>query len=107
MIAQALEDADLEIDVDHGKQGIGGLLVAPDRTTEFDTRVRELDEPRPPRRHEERAAIRSPIRRRASRCPSGFDIRRDPLLGTPAMHAGIDFRGAIWLAGPRHRQGAR
>ena len=26
---------------------------------------------------------------------SGFGVRKDPMLGTPARHSGIDFRAAI------------
>ncbi|HHZ08349.1 MAG TPA: M23 family metallopeptidase [Rhizobiales bacterium] len=96
-IAQALEDAGLEIDADYGKQGIGGPLIAPDRASEFETRVRELDEALDHLDAMKKEARRYPIANPAPgvSVSSGFRIRRDPLLGTPAMHSGIDFRGAV------------
>lgn len=96
-IAQALEDAGLEIDGEYGKQGIGGPLVAPDAAAAFETRVRELDEALDHLDAMKEEARRYPIANPAPgvSVTSGYGIRKDPLIGTPAMHAGIDFRGAV------------
>jgi murein DD-endopeptidase MepM/ murein hydrolase activator NlpD len=93
-IAQALEDAGLSVDSDYGKQGIGGPLVAVDMTSMFDTKVRELDEALKHLEVMKNEARKFPI---ANPAPgrgvsSSFGVRRDPLIGMPAMHAGLDFR---------------
>ncbi|HWK68346.1 MAG TPA: M23 family metallopeptidase [Rhizobiaceae bacterium] len=93
-IAQALEDADLPIDSEYGKQGIGGPLVAIDAASMFDTKVKELDEALKHLEAMKKGARKFPI---ANPAPghgvsSGFGVRRDPLIGMPAMHAGLDFR---------------
>jgi murein DD-endopeptidase MepM/ murein hydrolase activator NlpD len=38
---------------------------------------------------------------------SGFGVRSDPFLGRPAMHTGLDFRGATGRPDPRHGQWPR
>lgn len=93
-IAQALEDAGLPVDSEYGKQGIGGPLVAVDTASMFDTKVNELDEALSHLEAMKKEARKFPI---ANPAPgrgvsSSFGVRRDPLIGMPAMHAGLDFR---------------
>lgn len=93
-IAQALEDAGLPVDSEYGKQGIGGPLVAVDTASMFDTKVKELDEALKHLEAMKKEARKFPI---ANPAPgrgvsSSFGVRRDPLIGMPAMHAGLDFR---------------
>lgn len=93
-IAQALEDAGLPVDAEYGKQGIGGPLVAVDTASMFDTKVKELDEALSHLESMKNEARKFPI---ANPAPgrgvsSSFGVRRDPLIGMPAMHAGLDFR---------------
>lgn len=93
-IAQALESAGLPVDSEYGKQGIGGPLVAVDTASMFDTKVKELDEALKHLEAMKKEARKFPI---ANPAPgrgvsSSFGVRRDPLIGMPAMHAGLDFR---------------
>src|SRR6185369_17716106 len=96
-IAGALESAGLPVDVNYGKQDVGGPLVAIDSASAFDTRVKELDEALDQLEALKKAARAYPIANPAPGQPitSGFGVRKDPLLGTLALHSGIDFRFAI------------
>ncbi|MEQ1944203.1 M23 family metallopeptidase [Mesorhizobium sp. VNQ89] len=92
-IAGALQDAGLEVDV-NAEAGIGGPLVAVDTPALFDTKVKELDEALDMLDRMKTEVRGLPI---ANPSPghlvsSTFGVRRDPLLGTPAMHSGMDFR---------------
>jgi murein DD-endopeptidase MepM/ murein hydrolase activator NlpD len=94
-ISNALEDAGLE--VGDGKDGIGGPLVPIDNPALFDTKVRELDEALDLLDRMKSEARRLPI---ANPSPghavsSTFGVRKDPLLGMPAMHSGMDFRAPM------------
>jgi murein DD-endopeptidase MepM/ murein hydrolase activator NlpD len=93
-IAEALESAGLPVDAEYGKQGVGGPLVAVDGATMFDTKVRELDEALDHLDAMKKEARRFPIANPApgQAVSSGFGVRRDPLIGMPAMHSGLDFR---------------
>lgn len=96
-IADALEAAGLPVDSEYGKQGIGGPLIAVDAATAFDTKVKELDEALNQLDALKKEARTFPIDNPAPGQPitSGFGVRKDPLLGTLALHSGIDFRAAL------------
>lgn len=91
-ISSALEDIGLE--VDDGKGGVGGPLVPIDNPALFDTKVRELDEAIELLERMKSEARRLPIANPAPghAVSSAFGVRKDPLLGMPAMHSGMDFR---------------
>ena len=93
-IADALEAIGLDPDRQDGKTGIGGPLIALDDKSSFDTRVRELDEALARLENVKKVALSAPIHNPAPSfaISSTFGVRRDPLLGTPALHAGVDFR---------------
>jgi murein DD-endopeptidase MepM/ murein hydrolase activator NlpD len=96
-IADALEAAGLPVDSEYGKQGVGGPLIAVDGATAFETKVKELDEALDQLDALKKEARAYPIANPAPGRPisSGFGVRKDPLLGTPALHSGIDFRAQL------------
>lgn len=96
-IADALESAGLPIDSEYGKEDVGGPLIAVDAATAFDTKVKELDEALNQLDALKKEARTYPIANPAPGEPvtSGFGVRKDPLLGSLALHSGIDFRSAI------------
>lgn len=101
-ISDALEDAGLSIDADNGKSGIGGPLVPIDNPALFDTKVQELDEALDELERMKSEARKLPIDNPApgAGVSSLFGVRKDPLLGTPALHSGMDFR--LPLGAPAH-----
>lgn len=99
-ISEALASAGLQIDVDYGSSDVGGPLIALDKSGVFDTRVRELD-----------AALRKldTVKGKARSLPlsnpapgrpvsSSFGVRSDPILGSAALHSGMDFRAGLGTA---------
>jgi len=99
-IADALEAAGLPIDSEYGREDIGGPLIAVDSTAAFDTKVKELDEALNQLDALKKEARAYPIANPApgESITSGFGVRKDPLLGTLALHSGIDFRAAAGSA---------
>ena len=93
-IKEALETAGLSVDLDYGKDATGGPLIAVDKATMFETKVKELDEALDALDAVKSRARTLPIANPAPglAITSTFGVRRDPILGTPALHSGMDFR---------------
>jgi murein DD-endopeptidase MepM/ murein hydrolase activator NlpD len=93
-ISDALEQAGFSVETEQPETGIGGPLIAVDGKPMFDARVDQLDEALSRLEEVKKAAMQLPIHNPAPgyAISSSFGIRRDPLIGRPAMHAGMDFR---------------
>ena len=97
-IAGALAAAGLAVvPAGEAEQAAGGPLLPVEAGRAFDMRVRELDEALEKLETVKAAARALPIHNPApgQAVTSSFGVRRDPLLRTPALHAGIDFRAAV------------
>ena len=97
-IAEALAAAGLAVaPAAEADQAVGGPLVPVEAGRAFEMRVRELDEALEKLETVKAAARALPIHNPApgQAVTSSFGVRRDPLLRTPALHAGIDFRAAV------------
>lgn len=93
-ISQALEAAGLPVDSDFGKSDAGGPLIPLDSSMMFDSKVKELDEALDALDRLKTEARRLPLANPAPgrSVTSPFGVRTDPLLGTAALHSGMDFR---------------
>lgn len=94
-IGDALEQAGLPVDTSSAKEsGLGGPLIAVGDAGGFDAKVRELDQALDKLEHVKAEARKLPIANPAPDRPvsSSFGVRTDPILGTPALHSGLDFR---------------
>lgn len=93
-ITDALEDAGLPVAADFGKSGVGGPLVTLDNPMAFDSKVKELDEALDTLDQLKKEARKLPLANPAAgrSISSTFGVRTDPLIGTPALHSGMDFR---------------
>lgn len=96
-ISQALEAAGLPVDSEFEKSDVGGPLIPLDSSLVFDSKVKELDEALDALDHLKKEARRLPLANPAPghSVTSPFGVRTDPILGTAALHSGMDFRAPI------------
>ncbi|WP_442577696.1 M23 family metallopeptidase [Mesorhizobium sp. ASY16-5R] len=99
-ISDVLEEAGLPVDADFGKTAMGGPLIAIDNAQAFDTKVKELDVALDLLDKVKQQAKSLPIANPAPglSISSTFGVRQDPILGTPALHSGMDFRAPVGSA---------
>jgi murein DD-endopeptidase MepM/ murein hydrolase activator NlpD len=101
-ITQALEAAGLPVDNDFGKDSsdVGGPLIPLNSSMMFDSKVKELDEALDTLDQLKKEARRLPLANPAPghSVTSPFGVRTDPILGTAALHSGMDFRAPIGMA---------
>ena len=100
-ITQALAAAGLPVDSDFGKDSdVGGPLIPLNGSTIFDSKVKELDEALDALDHLKKEARRLPLANPAPghSVTSPFGVRTDPILGTAALHSGMDFRAPIGMS---------
>ncbi|MBZ9741870.1 MULTISPECIES: M23 family metallopeptidase [unclassified Mesorhizobium] len=101
-IQQALQAAGLPVDSDFGKNesDVGGPLIPLDSSMIFDSKVKELDEALDTLDQLKKEARRLPLANPAPghSVTSPFGVRTDPILGTAALHSGMDFRAPIGMA---------
>ena len=76
------------------------IPVKPPRASasEFDRQLYRVNVARAEVNHYQRTLVSVPLRKPLPghlEVSSGFGVRRDPFLGTPAMHTGLDLRGEI------------
>jgi murein DD-endopeptidase MepM/ murein hydrolase activator NlpD len=96
-ISEALEEAGLPVDADFGNTDMGGPLVTIDSIQNFDSKVRELDSALDMLDKVKQQARTLPIANPAPgrAISSTYGVRKDPIIGTPAMHSGMDFRAPV------------
>jgi murein DD-endopeptidase MepM/ murein hydrolase activator NlpD len=104
-ISDALEAAGLPVERDlpgegeAAKSAVGGPLIPVDSSTIFESKVKDLDEALDTLDHLKKEARRLPL---ANPAPghvvtSPFGVRTDPIIGTAALHSGMDFRAAVGM----------
>ncbi|WP_315919624.1 M23 family metallopeptidase [Mesorhizobium sp. SP-1A] len=101
-IKETLQAAGLPVDANFGKAeetDVGGPLVPIDPSAMFDTKVKELDEALDALDGLKQEARRLPLVNPAPghAVTSPFGVRTDPLLGTAALHSGMDFRAPVGM----------
>ncbi|WP_192253845.1 M23 family metallopeptidase [Mesorhizobium silamurunense] len=98
-ISQALEAAGLPVDAELDKNDVGGPLVPLDSSMIFDSKVKELDEALDALDQVKKEARKLPLTNPAPghTVTSPFGVRTDPILGTAALHTGMDFRAPIGM----------
>ncbi|MET3521099.1 M23 family metallopeptidase [Mesorhizobium abyssinicae] len=99
-ITQALAAAGLPVDSVFGKDSdVGGPLIPLNASTMFDSKVKELDEALDALDHLKKEARRLPLANPAPghSVTSPFGVRTDPILGTAALHSGMDFRAPMGM----------
>ncbi|TPJ66501.1 M23 family metallopeptidase [Mesorhizobium sp. B2-7-1] len=98
-IAQALEAAGLPVDSELDKSDVGGPLVPLDPSMVFDSKVKELDEALDALDGVKKEARKLPLANPAPghTVTSPFGVRTDPILGSAALHTGMDFRAPIGM----------
>ncbi|RAZ89855.1 M23 family peptidase [Mesorhizobium hawassense] len=98
-IVQALEAAGLPVDSELNKSDVGGPLVPVDPSLVFDSKVKELDEALDALDEVKKEARKLPLTNPAPgrTVTSPFGVRTDPILGTAALHTGMDFRAPIGM----------
>ncbi|MCO5073642.1 MAG: M23 family metallopeptidase [Rhizobiaceae bacterium] len=96
-ISDALTDAGLTVDQHSDQAATGGPLIPYDPSTNFDARVKELDDALSTLEKAKSAALKLPVSNPAPgrAVTSTFGPRRDPLLGSLALHSGMDFRSSV------------
>lgn len=101
-ITQALQAAGLPVDSDFGKNesDVGGPLIPLNSSMMFDSKVKELDEALDALDHLKTETRRLPLANPAPghSVTSPFGVRTDPILGTAALHSGMDFRAPIGMS---------
>ncbi len=100
-IASVLEDLGIDARTTTGSVGMGGpLLGFAAQPIRFEAKVRDLDSAMRNLEQMKTVARTMPIFHPApgQQISSRFGVRRDPLLGTPAQHSGIDFRARTGAA---------
>jgi murein DD-endopeptidase MepM/ murein hydrolase activator NlpD len=98
-IVQALEAAGLPVDSELDKSDVGGPLVPLDPSMAFDSKVKELDEALDALDQVKKEARKLPLANPAPghAVTSPFGVRTDPILGSAALHTGMDFRAPIGM----------
>jgi murein DD-endopeptidase MepM/ murein hydrolase activator NlpD len=103
-IADTLEAAGLPVDSDmghddFGKSDVGGPLIPIDDRMIFDAKVKELDEALDALEQVKKEARRLPLANPAPghTVTSPFGVRSDPMIGTAALHPGMDFRAPVGM----------